>query len=454
MSEARILVPLGMLGAGVRAREVDRGIALGAHAIAVDGGSTDSGPAYLGRAMAKMPAVALAADVRLLLGRAHAAGLPIIVGSAGTSGTDAGVDWLAGIVETVAAEENLSLRVARIYSEQSPAELAARLDAGRTQPLAPSAPLTRELLDRCDHIVGLLGAEPIIAALDAGADVVIAGRATDTAVIAAPALRRGAPPGPTWHAAKTAECGAQCTTNPRAGGVLVSIDDEGFTVEPLDDRSSCTPMTVAAHMIYENADPHRMREPSGTLDVSGATYTALDDRRVRVVGSTFTPEPRTMKLEGSGVVGFQSLAIAGIRDPEVLADIDTWANGLRALVASKARTVLGLDADACQIDVRCYGWNAVLGDRDPDPTPPREVGAMLLVTARDQATATSVVKLANPYLLHMPLPEMQHLPSFAFMASPAEIERGPIYEFLLNHVVELDDPCDLSRTVLTDVGAS
>ena len=77
----------------------------------------------------------------------------------------------------------------------------------------------------------------------------------------------------------------------------------------------------------------------------------------------------------------------------------------------------------------------MLGDRDPDPTPPREVGAMLLVTAADQATATQVVKLANPYLLHMPLPDMEHLPSFAFMASPAEIERGPLYEFLLNHVV-------------------
>ena len=71
---------------------------------------------------------------------------------------------------------------------------------------------------------------------------------------------------------------------------------------------------------------------------------------------------------------------------------------------------MGLDPDDCRIEIRCYGWNAVLGDRDPDPTPPREVGAMLLVTAADQATATQVVKLANPYLLHMPLPDMEHLP--------------------------------------------
>ena len=45
----------------------------------------------------------------------------------------------------------------------------------------------------------------------------------------------------------------------------------------------------------------------------------------------------------------------------------------------------------------------------------------------------------------MPLPGMRDLPSFAFAGSPAETPRGPVYEFVLHHVVELDDPCDLSR---------
>lgn len=453
MADAKIIVPAGMLGAGFTAEQLDRGIALGAHAIAIDGGSTDSGPAYLGRAMAKMPAEAVAADLRLMLRAGTAAGIPVLIGSAGTSGTDTGVEWVAGMVEAIAAEEGLSLRLARIYSEQSTDVLKARLAAGRTAPLAPAPALTEELLDRCDHIVGLLGAEPFIAALDGGADVVVAGRATDTAVIAAAALRRGCPPGPTWHAAKVAECGGQCTSNPRGGGVLVAIDDDGFTVDPLDPGSSCSTLSVAAHMLYENADPNTMREPTGTLDVTDAAYAQLDDRRVRVAGSAFRSEPRTMKLEGAGLVGYQSLAIAGIREPEILAEIDLWAKGLREFVAAKAKALLGVGQDDCRIEVRCYGWNAVLGELDPDPTPPREVGAMLLVTAPDQQTATAVVKLANPYLLHMPLPHMEHLPSFAFMASPAEIERGPLHEFLLNHVVELDSPSDLSRTVITEVGA-
>jgi hypothetical protein len=282
--------------------------------------------------------------------------------------------------------------------------------------------------------------------------VIIAGRATDTAVIAAYPLLHGCPPGPSWHAAKTAECGGQCTTNPRGGGVLVSIDDGGFTVEPLDEDTACTPMSVAAHMIYENADPNVMREPSGTLDVTDARYEPLDDRRVRVTGSAFTPQPYTTKLEGSGIVGYQSIALAGIKDEEVLADIELWADSLRDYVAYKVEDVLGLPAGDVHIEVRCYGWNAVLGDIDPDTGPPREVGAVLIVTAADQATATKVVKLANPYLLHMPLPGMDHLPSFAFLSSPAEIPRGPLYEFLLQHVVAGDVAGPLSRTEISEVG--
>jgi len=444
-----------MLGAGITAESIDRGIALGADAIAVDGGSTDSGPAYLATGSAKMPAEAIAADLTLMLTASAAAHIPVIVGSAGTSGTDSGVDWVAAIVDDICQARNLRLRMARIYSEQPIDRIAAALTSGAITPLEPAGPLDLATLARCDHVVGLMGAEPIIAALEQGADVIIAGRATDTALIAALPLLRGCPPGPTWHAAKTAECGGQCTTNPRALGVLVAIDDDGFTVEPLEPTTACTPQSVAAHMLYENADPFVMREPSGSLDVADATYTALNDRKVRVTGSAFRDAPYTVKLEGAGLAGYQTLAIAGIRDPEVLAEIDLWTATLEQFVHHKVDDVLGVAPDDYSLELRCYGWNAVLGEADPDTTtPPREVGAMLLVTAATQATATKIVKLANPYLLHMPLPHMNHLPSYAFMTSPAEIERGPIYEFLLQHLMSVGTPDELFRTTTTQTGAA
>jgi hypothetical protein len=100
--------------------------------------------------------------------------------------------------------------------------------------------------------------------------------------------------------------------------------------------------------------------------------------------------------------------------------------------------------------MRCYGANAILGDLEPGHgAPPREVGVLMIATAADQATATAIAKYANPYLLHMPRPWMQDLPSFAFAGSPAEIPRGAVFEFVLQHVVELDDPHDLSRIEIT-----
>jgi hypothetical protein len=449
----RVLVPAGMLGAGFTAESIERGIALGAHVIAIDGGSTDSGPAYLATASAKMPAEAIAADLELMLVAGARAGIPVIIGSAGTSGTDAGVDWVAGIVEAIARAGKLRLRIARIYSEQSIERMSSALAAGKISPLAPAEPLELAVLQRCDHVVGLMGAEPIIAALEQGADVIVAGRATDTALIAAVPLMRGCPPGASWHAAKIAECGNQCTTNPRGGGVLVAIDDTGFTVEPLDANAACTPRSVAAHMIYENSDPFVMREPPGSLNVANASYTAVDDRVVRVTGSAFSDAPYTVKLEGAGRAGYQTLAIVGIRDPEVLEAIDEWSSTLRGFLELKIKDLLGLEPADYNLELRCYGWNAVLGEIDPDTTtPPREVGAMLLVTADTQETATKIVKISNPYLLHMPIARMNHLPCYAFMASPAEIERGPIHEFLLQHVVSVDAPDELFRTTINEIG--
>jgi hypothetical protein len=441
-----ILVPTGMLGAGFDPGIVARGLSLGADVIAVDGGSTDSGPYYLGTGQAKTADDAVRRDLRILLAAAHEARIPLIVGSCGTGGTDSGVRWVAGIVGELLAEGGLDLRVATIYSEQRAGDLARLLRDGRVHPLAPSGPLDAADLERCAHIVGMMGHEPIEEALRAGADVVLAGRATDTAVSAAFPLMRGMPAGPTWHAAKIIECGAQCTTDPRTGGVFARIDHTGFTVEPLDPGTACTPTSVAAHMLYETADPFVLREPGGTIEVPDARYTALDDRTVRVEGSRFAPAGQyTVKLEGAAVTGYETVSFVGIRDPRILTAIDEWALFLERILAERVEGVLGLPAGSWDADLRLYGYNAVLGDLEKAPSPPREVGVMLVVSAGDQRTSTAIAKIANPLLLHLPAPGMTYLPSFAFATSPAHMERGAAYEFVLNHVVDVDTPTELFR---------
>jgi hypothetical protein len=446
-----VIFPAGMLGAGFTAESVKRGIAMGATAIAIDAGSTDSGPYYLGAGAAKTPASAVARDLRILLAAARENKIPLIVGSCGTSGTDAGVDWVARIAAQIAAEDRLSFQMARIYSELRPETVIAAIDAGLVRALPPACELTADAVRSCSHVVALMGHAPIVAALEAGAEVVLAGRATDTSMVAAVALMHGMPAGPAWHAAKIVECGGQCTTNPASGGVFVRIDATGFTVTPLAPDAACTPMSVAAHMLYENADPFRLLEPAGALDTTAATYTALNEREVRVEGSRFKPAPRpSAKLEGARLAGYETVAFVGIRDPRILASLDTWLARLRDVLADRVRVTLDLDASGYELALQCYGANAVLGSLEKTAGPPREVGLLFKVRAASQELATAIAKTANPLLLHLPLPGMTHLPSFAFATSPAEIERGASYEFALNHVLELDDEGDLFRIELSE----
>lgn len=442
----RVLTPTGMLGAGFTQSSVDRGLELGADVIAVDGGSTDSGPHYLGSGTAKTTAAAVARDLRILLRAAAQARIPLIVGSCGTSGTDSGVAWVAGIVEDILCEEKLDLSVATIFSGQRADFVKTRLRERAVHPLAPSAALDETTVDSCTHIVGMMGHEPIEEALRAGADVVLAGRATDTALAAAVPLMRGMPAGPAWHAAKIVECGGQCTTNPRAGGVLATIDHTGFTIEPLDPDAACTPISVAAHMLYETVNPFRMREPAGELDVTEATYTALDERRVRVEGSLFHPsDQHTVKLEGARITGYETMSFTAIRDEHILANIEDWTDLFVKVFTARVEQTLGLDSADYSFDLRRYGYDAVLGSLEPATRPPREIGVMLLVRATTQELATAVAKVANPLMLHLPTPDMAYLPSLAFATSPAETERGPVYEFALNHVVDTRTPTEMFR---------
>ena len=448
-----VLVPTGALGAGVRREHVAAGLAMAPDAIACDAGSTDSGPAYLATGRPKYSRSAVKADLTILMLAQAEAGVPLLIGSCGTSGCDPALDWTLDIALEIAAEHGLSPRIALLRSEQDPEVLMAKARAGRVRPLAPHTEAPPELFGSCDHIVALMGPEPYIAALDAGADIVLGGRTTDTAVLAAVPLRRGAGAGAAWHAGKIGECGGLCTRRSREGGVMIRVGADSFEVEPLSATNACDPHSVSSHMLYENADPFLLTEPGGVLDVREATYEALDDRRVRVRGSVFRPQPYTMKLEGAAGGPFQTVTLVGIQDPEVLAELDRFVAQMEGLMRRRLEEVIpGLGAEA--ISLRPYGWNAVSGETPPPGTPPpREVGLMLVSTGADQATATQIAKTCNPLLFHMPLNPETELPSYAFPFSPAEIERGQVYEFRLNHVVEVDDPLELVRVAFVQAGA-
>ena len=453
--EIRILAPTGVLGAGFRPESLARGVAMKPHVIACDAGSTDSGPAYLGSGQPKLSREAVSRDLRLLLEARDALSVPLIIGSCGTSGRDAGVDWVAGMAREIAAARGLTFRLALIYADQDPGYLARRHWQGRIRPLEGAPDLDLETLTG-SHVVGMMGVEPIQQALRDGADVVLAGRASDTALYAAVPHMRGADPGLTWHAAKTIECGAACAVPPSADGLFVHLRDDHFDVEPLDPESRLTPHSVAAHTLYENANPYLIAEPSGVLDTTDADYTALDARRVRVAGAIYrAAEQYTVKLEGSQLVGYQTIAVGGIRDSVVIEQLPVLLAKAQDYFRAKIRDVFAgrVDPDEVTIGYRLYGQDAVLGARDPErDRPVHELGVLITVTAPTQDIAHAVATFVTHVSSHLPIPEYQGLAStIAYPFSPPETDRGPVYRFTLHHVALPDTPHEMFSTVHQEV---
>jgi hypothetical protein len=204
-------------------------------------------------------------------------------------------------------------------------------------------------------------------------------------------------------------------------------------------------------MLYENSDPFQLLEPGGVLDVTDAQYVAIDARCVRVTGSRWATKPYTMKLEGAGGGPFQTIMLVGIEDPDVLENVGSFITRMGRGLRDRVACTMGIDTDI-DISLRPYGWNAVSGRTPGEGTPPpREIGLMFVATAPTQAMATEAARVCNPLFFHFPAREGNELPSYAFPFSPAEIERGQVFEFHLNHVVQTSSPFELVRTRLIDV---
>lgn len=447
--EIRVLSATGMLGSGFREETLKRAMALGPAFIGADSGSTDPGPHYLGSNDIMFSEAAYKRDLRLILLAARAAKVPAIIGSACTAGTDGQLDRLLGLAREIAREDKLHFELAAILSEQDKGYLRKKLREGRITPLANAPVFDEGVIERSSHIVGLCGTEPYVEALERGAEVIIAGRSSDTSIFAALPVMRGCNPAVAWHMAKILECGAACVVQRKYPDCMVAtLADDHFVVEPPNPEYRCDPASVASHNLYENSTPYELVEPSGVLSTHDARYEALSDRAVRVSGSTFKKSDRyTIKLEGAELAGYQSLIVGAVRDPIILRQFDSWLSGLEEACKERIRAVFGDEVEKkYKFHVRVFGRNAVMGPLEPETAIGHEVGLLFQVTAETQALATALMKSVGHMAVHYPVPEWSGLiTSIAYPYSPAEIDRGASYRFNMNHVVEPASPLEMFR---------
>lgn len=437
----RMMSASGILGYGFPESSLQAALALKPHMIGVDGGSSDPGPHYLGSGKTLNSRLAMKRDLSLLLRGAVANGIPMMVGTCGGAGGEPHLQACAEIIREIAAEHGLHFKMALIHAEQEQGFLLEQLEAGRIKPLGDAPALTASTLGEAVRVVGMMGPEPYRRALEAGAQVILGGRGTDPAPWVALAMHHGLPEAPAWYAGKILECACNAAIPKKHDCLMVTVGADFVEAEPLNPELRCTPLSVAVQALHENASPITRYEPGGIVDASDCRIEAVTDRRVRITGMRWLPRPYSIKLEGARHAGFSAIALAATRDPGLIAQLDSFMAFVRTSTATKV-AALGIGPDDYRLVLRQYGRNGVMGAWEPaqDATPV-EVSIIAEVVARTQDIANAALSLARVTLLHSDFPgRMCREGNMAFPFSPSDIERGPIYEFMLQHVVEIDDP--------------
>src|SRR6266850_7163406 len=300
-------------------------------------------------------------------------GVPMIVGSAGDTGTNSRVDLFVGIVKDLARKHRLTkFRIGYFYSEVGKAYLCSKVEAGDALlGLDARPPLDLATLDATERFVAMAGIHPYIKLLDQGADVIIGGRSSDCAIFAAPAIRQGFPEALAYFYGKVLECASFCAEPYGAKeSVLGEITMDDVKVTAMLPEQRCTVASVAGHAMYERANPFYEYFLGGHIDMRDCRYEQYDERTTRLTGPRYVPAAELrVKLEGSGKIGERYVGIVGVRDPYTIANIDLVTAWARQQVVERFG-----DSDY-ELHFTIYGCNAILGDREPlKATPAHELG--------------------------------------------------------------------------------
>lgn len=456
MRPVKILCPTGHLSfTPLEPESFLRGCEQGPDFIVADAGSCDVGPRPLGADRHVSHEAWQRHDLTIMLREARRIEVPMIVGSASDTGTDRGVDQFVDIIRAAAEELTLApFRLTAIYSEVPIAFLRERLRGGaRIEGLGGRPDADERRLAATDRVVAVMNADPIRMALADGADVVIAGRASDCALFAAPLINAGHAPGVSYLAGKLLECASFCAEPYMAKeSVMGRVEDDAVYLTPMHPDQRCTPDSVAGHAMYERTDPFCEHVAGGYVDLSRCVYTREDGRTTRAAGATFVGSPVCkVKLEGAGRVGERRLAIVGIRDPETTSRIDRAIDWSR----DKLKERFGAPGGRYGISFHVYGRNGIMKEMEPHaPADPHELCVVVEAVSTDAALAEEIAALASRNLFYARLPGLKGTAGAAALMSDEVLVGEPGYEWTLNHVIEVSSSTELFRTKTMAIGTA
>ena len=203
----RVMISTGHLGTAPSGLESFRlAMESGPDVLVADGGSSDPGPVYLGENLELGHFVR--EELELFVTESRKRGIPFVVGSAGDSGSNDGVNRTVALIKDIAAQHRISrFRIGYFYSEVPKDYLKRKLAAGNTLAGLNGFPNLEEAeIEDAARIVAVAGVHPFIKLFDMGADVIVGGRCGDICFTAAPCIRAGFSEALAYHMGKMIEC--------------------------------------------------------------------------------------------------------------------------------------------------------------------------------------------------------------------------------------------------------
>jgi len=446
-----VLTPSGSIGSGFLEDSFEEGLKRDPHVIAIDAGSTDPGPYYLGKGVSTLGKDAVKRDLELLLLARQRKKIPLLVGSATGPGTKSTLDWTIDIIKEIANEKEIHFKLARIEGDIDRDILKKSFKDGKIKTFESGKALTLEEIDKSTNIVAQMGPEPFIEAMKSNPDVVIAGRAYDPAIMAAIPIMKGYDRALALHMGKILECGCMAAEPPSGFDVILgTIRKDYFLVEPMNKKRKCTPKSVADHSLYEEKDPLKAELPGGVLDLRETVFEQEKDGITKVSGTKLLENAYTIKLEGAKKVGYRTIFIAGVRDPIMVSQMEN----VLALVRENVKALFSqIPESDYRLLFHIYGKNGVLEDLEyVKDAKPFELGIVAEVVARTQETADSICAQAGHAIMHIDYPGCKaNAGNVAVLYSPESISVGEVFEFNIYHLLEVDSPTELFPISIEEV---
>ncbi|MDE1180955.1 acyclic terpene utilization AtuA family protein [Paraburkholderia sp.] len=250
-----------------------------------------------------------------------------------------------------------------------------------------------------------LGASSIVAALAAGADVVLTGRVADPSLFTAPLIHAFGWHADDWNTLGQAtvvghllECAGQVTggyfADPgfkdvpnlaRLGFPIGEVDADGSVVitKVAHAGGRVTEATCKEQLLYEIHDPGRYLQPDVVADFTNVSVHQQAPDRVRVTGGRGTPRTDTLKVSVAYVDGYIGEGQISYGGPGAV------ERARLALDIVKERLALtGVATDELRFDL--IGVNSLHGETAADGYAPYEVRARVSARTRSAAEAVRI----------------------------------------------------------------